>query len=133
MQAYDAPTAPFDVAECSDDAFDAWLEMQKPNLGAHNMAFEYKRFTNEIMQEWMNLTTAATEALVKFAGESYHQSMPPMPMEPFPRLGMGVEIDYDAKREIWSRTQDEIRAHKDKALKLLARARRVQVNISFAL
>lgn len=131
MQVDDAPMEPFDVTKCSDAAFDEWLEMQKPNLNAQDQAFEHKRFTNEMMQEWMALTSAATEALVEFAGESYHQSMPPMPTEPYPSFGMPPEIDYDAEREVWSRKQDEIQAHKHKALKLLARARRVQANINF--
>ena len=119
----DAPVSVFnnvDITECRDAEFDAWLS-----------PFNQEPLTrDEMMHAWMTLTSAATKALVEFAGESYHQSMPPMPEAPDPPPRWPPEIDYDAEQEAWSRKQDEIRAHKQKALKLLARAQNVQAKMS---
>mgnify|MGYP004108017847 CR=1 FL=1 len=115
-----------DTTKCSDAEFDAWL--------SSSLAFQEPLTRDEMMHAWMALTSAATEALAEFAGESYYQSMaesmPPMSDEPTPQHFMGDYVDHAAKREDWERKQDEIQAHKDKALKLLARAQKVQAKMS---
>jgi hypothetical protein len=121
-----------DLPECSDADFDTWLERQKPNLFAADPAFEHKRFASEMMQAWMTLTTAATEALVAFAGGTYQQSMPAVPQPEGPRFAVlsAEEPNYEAQQALWNFEQDQIRAHKAKAAMLLARARKVQAKIS---
>lgn len=121
MQVGDAPTASFDVAECSDATFDDWLEKQFPNLDARDQAFEHKRFTNEMMQEWMTLTTAATEALMALVSATVGD----IAANNSPQDGMGNYYEED-----FPTAQD--RANQSKAWRLLGRARRVQAKISFA-
>ena len=120
-----------DITECSDAEFDDWLGKQKPDLGAPDPVFEHKRFNNEMMQAWMELSSAATEALIDFTDSTYSQSRPSMPSQPMPRFAvLGPEIDYDAEAEAYLNEQAAITNKRDKAKKLLARARSVQMHVS---
>tara|TARA_B100001057_G_scaffold326978_1_gene327272 strand:+ start:10787 stop:11203 length:417 start_codon:yes stop_codon:yes gene_type:complete len=120
-----------DITECSDADFDDWFETQKPNLDAANKDYEHKRFNAEMMHAWMMLTMAATEAIVEFADKTYLQSKPEVPEPPMPRFAvLGPYIDYDEEATMYYEQQAEIISNRDKAKKLLARARRVQNKIS---
>ena len=120
-----------DITECGDAEFDEWLGKQKPNLGAPDPVFEHKRFNNEMMQAWMTLSSAATEALIDFADNTYFQSRPSMPGPAMPHFPvLGPEIDYDAEAQAYLNQQAAITNKRDRAKKLLARARSVQMHVS---
>ena len=102
-----------DITECTDTEFDAWLEMQKPNLHAQNAAFEHK-----MMQEWMTLTTAATEALMALVSATVSD----IASSKGPQLGLGeFREDYPTAQDL---------ANQSKAMRLLARAQKVQARMS---
>ena len=89
-------------------------------------------FNDKMMQAWMTLTTAATEALTEFASNTYTQSRPPMPEPAMPRFAvLGPEIDYEEEQAAYADHQASIMNHREKAKTLLARARGVQTKISF--
>ena len=120
-----------DITECSDAEFDDWLGKQKTNLYAADPVFEHKRFNNEMMQAWMTLLSAATEALINFADGTYSQSMPSRPGPAMPRFAvLGPEIDYEEEQAAYAAHQASITNQRDKARKLLARARSVQMHVS---
>ena len=120
-----------DITECSDAEFDDWLGKQKPNLYAADPVFEHKRFNNEMMQAWMELSSAATEALIDFTDSTYSLARPLMPAPAMPRFAvLGPEIDYEEEQAAYTAHQAFITNKRDKAKKLLARARSVQMHVS---
>lgn len=115
-----------DITECSDAEFNKWLEKQFPTPGMERW------FNDQMMQAWMTLTTAATEALTEFASMSYNQSRPAMPEPPTPHyLSLKEQPDYEALHASLNAEQAAIVSHREKATMLLQRARSVQTRISF--
>ena len=129
-----------DITECSDAKFDEWLEGQKPNLYAQDPVFEHKRFTNEMMQAWMTLSSAATKATAVAINEFLDGLKSPRPeasdYEPQFSNFVGHEPPFqwelDELQQKWAAEQARIAAMKQKPQTLAARAERVQSRISFA-
>jgi hypothetical protein len=135
-----------DITECSDADFDTWLEKQLPNLFAAEPAFEHKRFTNEMMQAWMTLTTAATKAQAACTKELFAKQKTARPAAsdygPRYRSLNYTDEDYIADNGMpehmlqqmqadWDAEQARIEAMQQKPLTLATRAESVQAKISF--
>ena len=115
-----------DLTECSDTEFNAWFETQFPTPGMERW------FNDQMMQAWMTLTTAATEAIAEVANGTYEQSMPPMPRPEQSEYGGSLSTpDYAAEQAEYIAHRSSIMGHRNRAKTLLARARRAQTKISF--
>ena len=111
-----------DVTECSDELFETWLKNAKPTIG------DEKLYVTEMLQAWMALSLAATEASVAYT-EAVHgrgdESPEKAAMPVFRSLG-SEEFDQSE----WEDAQAMLKAKKDRALMLVARAAKVQPRVN---
>ena len=111
-----------DVTECSDELFAQWLQNAKPTIGNE------KLYVTEMLQAWMALSLAATEASVAYTEEVHgrgDESPAQANMPVFRSLG-SEEFDQSD----WEDAQEKLKAKKDRALMLVARAAKVQPRIN---
>ena len=111
-----------DVTECSDELFEQWLQNAKPTIGNE------KLYVTEMLQAWMALSLAATEASVAYT-EAVHgrgDESPEMSNMPCYR-SLGSEACEQAE---WEEAQEILKAKKDRALMLVARAAKVQPRVN---
>ena len=111
-----------DVTECSDELFEKWLQNAKPTIG------DEKLYVTQMLQAWMTLSLAATEASVAYT-EAVHGRSDESPDQANMPCYRSLGCD-EYRQEEWEQAQEMLKGMKNRALMLVARAAKVQPRVN---